>query len=92
MHTQNLSLPPRPPQRYGQDSDWARQNIQTLTEKYPDEWVAVFGQQVIAHDVDLDQVMSTAQGLASPVIKFIESGIRVYAHHERFSNYTSRGQ
>jgi len=88
MHTQNLSLPPRPPQRYWQDSEWARQNIQALTEKYPDEWVAVFGQQVIAHDVDLEQVMSTtqAQGLASPVIKFIETGIRVHAHHERFSN------
>lgn len=88
MHEQNLSLPPRPPQRYWQDSEWARQNIQTLTEKYPDEWVAVFGQQIIAHDVDLAHVMSAtqAQGLASPVIKFIENGIRVYAHHERFSN------
>ncbi|NUO80893.1 hypothetical protein HUU05_12510 [candidate division KSB1 bacterium] len=91
MHTQNLSLPPRPPHRYWQDSEWARQNIQTLTEKYPDEWVAVFGQQVIAHHADLDQVMSATQakGLASLVIKFIESGIRVYAHQERFSNKTS---
>ncbi len=88
MQTQNLSLPPRPPQRYWQDSEWARQNIQSLTEKYPDEWIAVFGQQVIAHDADLDQVMSTtqAQRLASPVIKFIERGIHVYAHHGRFSN------
>lgn len=88
MHTQNLSLPPRPPQRYWQDSDWARQNIQTLTEKYPDEWVAVFGQQIIAHDVDLDQVLNTtqAQGLASPVIKFIERGIHVYTYRPRISD------
>jgi hypothetical protein len=56
MQLQNLSPPPRPPERYWDDSKWAIQNIQTLTEKYPDQWIAVFAGQVAAHDADLGRV------------------------------------
>ena len=85
---QNLSPPPRPPKRYWDDSEWAIKNIQPLTEKYPDEWVAIFDKQVAAHDADLNQVLATiqTQGLRSPVIKFIERGIRVYEYHARVSD------
>ena len=76
----NPASPPRPPQRYWDDSQWAIQNIQALTASFPNEWVAVFNKQVVAHHHDLDQVLTTTQSsrLNSPVIKFIERGIHVY--------------
>lgn len=82
MQQQNISLPPRPPQRYWDDSEWGVQNIQMLTEKYPNEWVAIFEKQVVAHHTDLGQVLAAAQshGLNSPVIKFAERGIRIYKY------------
>jgi hypothetical protein len=80
MMQQNASSPPRPPQRYWDDSQWAIQNIQMLTASFPNEWVAVFNKQVVAHHPDLDQVLTTTQSnrLNSPVIKFIERGMYVY--------------
>jgi hypothetical protein len=85
---QNLTLPPRPPQRYWDDSAWAMQNIQVLTEKYPDEWVAIFGRTVVAHDANLDHVLATTQAknLKSPLVKFIERGIRAYKYFAGFSD------
>jgi hypothetical protein len=79
MQLQNLSPPPRPPKRYWDDSEWAIQNIQALTEKYPDEWIAVFEERVAAHNADLGQVLAAVEshGIESPVIKFIEKGIHV---------------
>jgi hypothetical protein len=87
MQQQNLSPPPRPPKRYWDDGEWAIQNITMLTEKYPDEWVVIFGKRVVAHGEDLDQVLFTtqSQGLQSPLIKFIERGIRVYKYFARVS-------
>lgn len=85
---QNLALPPRPPQRYWDDSAWALQNIQFLTEKYPDEWIAIFRETVVAHGADLDQVLSTTQAnnLNSPLVKFIERGIRAYKYFAGLSD------
>jgi hypothetical protein len=82
MQLQNLSPPPRPPKRYWDDSEWAIKNIQPLTEKYPDEWIAVFEEQVVAHDVDFGRVLAAVEphGIESPVIKFIEKGIHVYKY------------
>jgi hypothetical protein len=88
MQQQNLSPPPRPPQRYWDDSTWGVQNIQMLTEKYPNEWVAIFEKQVVAHHDDLGQVLAATQlhGLNNPLIKFIERGIRVYKYYADVSN------
>lgn len=88
MELQNISPPPRPPQRYWEDSDWGIKNIQMLTEKYPDEWVAIFEKKVMAHHTELGQVLAGVEsyGLDSPVIKFIERGIRVYKYSADVSN------
>jgi len=88
MQLQNLSPPPAPPKRYWDDSEWAIQNIQTLTEKHPDEWIAVFEGQVVAHSVDLGQVLAAVEshGIESPVIKFVEKGIHVYKYFAGVSN------
>ena len=85
MQLQKVSLPPRPPERYWKDSEWAIQNIQVLTEEFPEEWVAVYEEEVVVHDVDLGRVQSViqSQGFDSPVIKFIERGIHVYKHFAR---------
>lgn len=88
MQQQNISLPPRPPKRYWDDRQWAIQNIQMLTETYPDEWIVIFKKQVIVHSADLNQALSVAraQGLKSPLIKFIERGMRVYKYLPCVSN------
>lgn len=88
MALQNISPPPGPPARYWEDSDWGVKNIQMLTEKYPDEWIAIFGKKVAAHHAELGQILLSIEshGLDSPVIKFIERGIRVYKYRVDVSN------
>lgn len=88
MQQQNISLPPRPPQRYWEDSEWGVQNIRMLTKKYPDEWAAIFDKKVVRHHAELGQVLAAVEkrGLQSPVIKFVERGIRVYKYFAKVSN------
>ena len=88
MQIQNISPPPRPPERYWEDSDWGVKNIQMLTEKFPDEWIAIFEKKVVAHHSELGQVLVSIEshGLDSPVIKLIERGIRVYKYSVDVSN------
>jgi len=46
-----------------------------------------YEKKVVAHDTDLNNVLTTTQasGLKSPVVKFIEKGIRVYKYFTRVS-------
>lgn len=88
MELQNISPPPQPPKRYWEDSAWGTKNIQMLTEKYPAEWVAIFEKKIVAHHAELGRVLAGIEsiGLDSPVIKFIERGIRVYKYSVDVSN------
>ena len=67
-------------ERHWDDSDWAIANAQMLSQNYPNEWVAIYEKQVIAHDKSLNRVMSDVgeKGVNNPVFKFSERGIRVY--------------
>ena len=82
MQPQNSSLPPQPPKRYWQDSKWAVSNIRMLTEKYANEWIAIYKKQVIVHSTDLNKVLNATQNqrLKNPLIKFIERGMHVYKY------------
>jgi len=88
MKLQNISPPPKPPKRYWEDSEWGVKNIQMLTEKYPDEWVAIFEKKIVVHHGKLGQVLAGIEShrLDIPVIKFIERGIRVYKYSVGVSN------
>jgi hypothetical protein len=66
--------------RYWDDSDWAIDNAQALSESYSNEWVAIYQKKVVAHDKKLSNVMLEVKnkGICDPVFKFSERGIHVY--------------
>lgn len=68
--------------RYWDDSDWAIANAQTLSEKYPNQWIAVYNKEVIAHHKELGRVAKQVQqvGVSDPVFTFSERGIHVYGY------------
>jgi hypothetical protein len=70
------------PSRYWDDSDWAIANVQTLSDNYPNQWVAIFNKQVIANNKELGPVVKQARNLGAKdaVFKFVEQGINVYRY------------
>ncbi len=70
------------PSRYWDDSDWAIANAQMLSEQYPNEWIAVYNNEVIAHHKELGRAAKEAQklGIEDPVFTFSERGIHVYGY------------
>ena len=42
---------------FGRDMDWIQKRYDTLTEKYPNEHVAVLDEKVVDHDMDLRRLM-----------------------------------
>lgn len=68
------------PARYWDDSDWAIANAQTLSENYPNQWVAVYNKKVIANDKELGPVVNRARehGAGDAVFTYIERGFHVY--------------
>ena len=43
--------------RYMSDSEFFYQNYEGLRRKYPDEWIAVFNQKIIAHHRDYNKLI-----------------------------------
>jgi len=68
------------PDRYWDDSDWAIANAQTLSEHYPNQWVAIYDKKVIANNKELGPVVNRAseQSAGDAVFTYIERGIHVY--------------
>jgi len=68
--------------RYWDDSDWAITNAQTLSEHYPNQWVAVYNKKVIANNKELGPVVRHARELSADdaVFKYVERGIHVYRY------------
>ena len=68
--------------RYWNDSDWAIANVQTLSDNYPNQWVAIYNKQVVANDKELGPVVKQARKLGAndAVFKFVEQGINVYRY------------
>ena len=76
---EDYTLPPPIPQRHIDDSNWIDENINELTEKYPDLWIAVLDEEIIIASKDLGEVYKVGQqkedevGRGTCVYTFIES-------------------
>ncbi len=73
-------LPPKDP-RYFRDMDWAYANHWDLERKYPNQWVAVVDEQVVAAGTDLGEVESKARQATDRfdiATLFVERGIHVW--------------
>ncbi len=53
------------------DHMWVNENLVTLLEQYPDQWIAVKNGQVIASDPDLTDLLSQLPDPAHTCIEFI---------------------
>lgn len=54
---------------YAEDHKWIRDHLEALFDKYPEQWIAVKNQEVIASDVDL---MLLREKLAEPAHTCVE--------------------
>lgn len=53
------------------DHLWVNENLGTLLEQYPDQWIAVKNGQVIASDPDLEGLLSKLPDPAHTCVEFI---------------------
>ena len=49
-------------ERFERDMDWFQQQYDSLTKKYPHEYVAVLDETVVGHDKDLRKLIGTIEG------------------------------
>ena len=77
---EDYTMPPPRPQRHIDDSNWTDENINELTEKYPDMWIAVLDKEVIIASKDLGEVKRVARKKAAEVGR----GFCVYTFIESF--------
>ena len=75
--------PTKLPKRYFEDKTWLRENLNELTEKYPNHWIAVLEKEVIIASKDLDKVKRVARQRAAEVAK----GQCVYRFVESFERF-----
>jgi hypothetical protein len=54
-------------QRFKRDIDYYEAHREELLKRYPEQWVAIFNEQVAASDADFDHLLSTLdqQGVPS---------------------------
>ena len=56
---------------FEEDRVWISKNWETLLEKYPEEWIAVKENKVIARDPDLSRLLSKLSDPSHTCIEFI---------------------
>jgi hypothetical protein len=71
------------PPDFWRDYEWIRQHTDFLHQHYEEEWIAVVGQQVVAHDPDLERVWEqagkrTGRDRWHIPVRFIESNEVIY--------------
>lgn len=74
-------LPSPASKEYWEDSDWALEHSSEISQKYPNQWVAIADKKVVAAGKDGSEVekMATEKiGKREFVIIFAEKGIHVY--------------
>ncbi len=78
---EGMKLPRTGPQEYWEDSKWAYEHMNEISEKYPNQWVVIFNKKVIAASrsgSEAEQIATEKVGDQGFVILFAEKGIRVY--------------
>jgi len=77
----DASLPSPASKEYWEDSDWALEHSSEISQKYPNQWVAVVNKRVVAAGKVIAEVEKIAEEKTGrkefPVI-FAEKGIHVY--------------
>lgn len=48
--------------KFKEDSKWLDENYDELSQKYEEEWVAVFNKQVVDHDKNIDRLLGRLEG------------------------------
>jgi hypothetical protein len=75
---EDYTLPPPRPRRHIDDSNWAAEHINELTQQYPEMWVAILDKEVVSASKNLGDVFRVAKekesevGRGPCVYKFIE--------------------
>lgn len=54
------------------DQQWIADHYDELAGQHAEEWIAVRGQQVIAHDSDLSRLLSQLSDLEHTCVEFID--------------------
>jgi hypothetical protein len=76
-----IKLPSPVSQEYWEDSEWAHEHTNEISEKYPNQWVVIFDKKVIAASrsgAEAEHIATEKVGDQEFVILFAEKGIRVY--------------
>ncbi len=72
---------PTPSSAYLQSCDWVKENLSDLVDRYPDQWIAVEGERVVAAGPDLGEVTREAERQSTScdiVYEFIASGSMIF--------------
>lgn len=84
QESRQTPLQERPiPEGYWAERDWAWEHYAEFMQQYPDQWIAIWQQQVVAHGESLNETETVAQektGLPQVPVIFVEERIHVYAH------------
>ncbi len=78
---QGMRLPSPGPKEYWEDSEWAYEHMNEISEKYPNQWVVIYDKKVVTASTsgsEAEQIAREKVGNQEFVILFAEKGIRVY--------------
>ncbi len=69
-----------PSEQFARDQEWIEENMAEFVQKYPDHWMAVYHQEIIATSPDLGVVQKAANEIEDyeVTIFFVEGRIYVY--------------
>ena len=76
-----MRLPSPVSQEYWEDSEWAYEHMNEISEKYPNQWVVIYDKKVVAASTsgsEAEHIATEKVGNQEFVILFAEKGIRVY--------------
>jgi len=77
----DAALPPPASREYWEDSDWALEHSSEISQKYPNQWVAIVNKKVVAagkNGSEVEKIATEKMGKREFVIIFAEKGIHVY--------------
>lgn len=81
---QPTTLQDRPiPEGYWAEEEWAWAHYAEFMKEYPDQWIAVWQQHVVAHGESLVETETSAQektGLPQVPVIFVEGRVHVYTY------------
>ena len=68
-----------PSEQFARDEEWIDEHMAEFVQKYPDHWMAVHNQKVVAGSPDLGVVQQAARKIKGQVLIFFVEG-RIYVY------------